>query len=104
MTTPNESANVANLITEELSNPDRVRVSDSQGVLAILTVGARTVVVRGQARSFMEQKRVGAAYRDDFSRTTTCELGLSPFYGFWSKPIGGLATDFTCDGSTGRIM
>jgi cell wall-associated NlpC family hydrolase len=93
----------ADLTVEELTSPDRVRVSDSQGVLATLTVGAKSVVVRGQPRTFTEQKRVGAAYRDDFSRTTTSGLGLSPFYGLWSKPIGGVPTDFTCDGSTGRI-
>ena len=100
---PCQGPYAAHVIVEELTNPDRVRVSDSRGVLATLTVGARTVVVRGLARTFTEQKRVGAAYRDTFSRATTNGLGLSPFYGLWANPIGGADTDFNCDGSTGRI-
>jgi len=91
------------LTLQELTNPDRVQVSDSEGVLATLTLGAKTVVVRGPTRTFTEQKRVGAVYKDEFSRTITNTLGLSPFYGSWGTPTGGATTDYTCDGSTGRI-
>ena len=100
---PYQSPYDADLNVEQLTDPDRIRVSDPRGVLATLTVGAKTVVVRGQARTFTEQKRVGAAYKDEFSRTTTSGFGLSPYYGLWAKPIGGADTDFSCDGSTGQI-
>ena len=93
----------SDLTLQELTDPDRVQVSDAQGVLAILTLGAKTVVVRGPTRTFTEQKRVGAVYKDGFSRTITNTLGLSPFYGSWGTPIGGATTDYACDGSTGRI-
>src|SRR2546430_7591180 len=91
------------LTVQQLSDPDRVQVSESDSVLATLTVGAKTVVVRGPTRTFTEQKRVGAAYKDEFTRVRTGRLGLSPFYGSWDAPIGGSDTDYTCDGSTGRI-
>lgn len=93
----------SDLTLQELTDPDRVQVSDAQGVLATLTLGAKTVVVRGPTRTFTEQKRVGAFYKDGFSRTITKTLGLSPFYGSWGTPIGGATSDYTCDGSTGRI-
>ena len=38
-----------------LTSPARVQVSDATGVLATLTVGARTVTMRGAARTFAER-------------------------------------------------
>lgn len=91
------------LTVEQLTDPDRLRVSDAQGILATLTTGARTVAVRGPSRTFTEQKKVGAVYKDDFGRTRTSGWGLSPFYGSWSNNSGGSLTDYTVDGTAGRI-
>lgn len=79
-----------------------VRVLQGGAEVAYLTVGARTVTVAGQARTFTEQKKVGAAYLDDFGRTRTSGWGLSPFYGTWSNNSGGTLTDYPVTGSAAQ--
>lgn len=89
------------LDTAVVSGPDqRLQVSDGQGVLATLTVGAKTVAMRGPTRTFAEQKK---PFLDEFQRTTTNELGQSPGGGTWRNLIGTDAK-FSCDGSKGLIL
>jgi hypothetical protein len=68
---------------------------------AYLTTGSRTVTVQGPARTFTENKKVGLAYKDDFTRTVTTGFGISPFYGSWSHNSGGADSDFAVNGSAG---
>jgi hypothetical protein len=70
--------------------PNRLQVSDQFGVLATLTVGAKTVVMRGPARTFTENKR---PFTDSFQRTSTAGWGPSAGGGNWSKS-GGVDADF----------
>lgn len=87
-----------------LANPNRVRVTADTGQVAVFTVGSKTVAVSGlQPRTFTEQKRVGPATKDDFLRTRGSRWGLSPYYGSWSSPVGGLDTDWTVDGATAKV-
>ncbi|MEV6124368.1 NlpC/P60 family protein [Streptomyces sp. NPDC052077] len=65
--------------------PPTLRVSDAAGLLATLTVGARTVTVRGPDRTFSENKR---PFHETFDRTTTAGWGLSPAGGTWSHSNG----------------
>lgn len=65
--------------------PEQLIVSDPDGVLATLTVGARTVTMRGPERTFVEQKR---PFHDQFDRTTTDGWGMSPGGGNWSNSNG----------------
>jgi hypothetical protein len=93
------------LRVQSLTNPNRVVVTSAAGHTATFTVGARTVPISGMpVRTFTEQKRVGPITRDSFTRTTTSRWSVSPCYGLWSVPVGGLDTDYTCDGSVGRIV
>lgn len=74
------------LTTKSLpGSPARLQVSDSKGVLATLTQGARTVTVRGQERTFIEDKR---PFVDSFDRTTSSSWGASPGGGTWSNANG----------------
>jgi hypothetical protein len=86
------------LTTQTLTGPDRLQVSDSSGVLATLTVGARTVAMRGPQRTFIEQKR---PFTDAFTRTSSSGFGTSPGGGTWSQ--SGTATLYTVNGSVGQI-
>lgn len=79
--------------------PPLMQVSDSAGVLATLTVGARTVTVRGQRRSFTEQKR---PFRDPFDRATTAGWGSSGGGGNWSN-AGGTDANYSVSGGAGVI-
>ncbi|WP_369211318.1 hypothetical protein [Streptomyces flavofungini] len=88
----------AALTTQALTGPDRLQVSDSAGVLATLTVGARTVAMRGPSRTFTENKR---PFVDQFTRTTTSGFGLSPGGGTWSQ--SGTATLYTVGSGYGQI-
>jgi hypothetical protein len=74
------------------------------GQQAVLTVGARSVAVQKQTRTFREAKRVGAEWKEDFGRTRTSGWGMSPYYGTWSNNAGGSLTDYTADGSVGKIF
>lgn len=88
-----------------MTGPGRVQVASSTGATAVFTIGARTVAISGlPSRTFRETKRVGSKYRDTFDRTTTSRLGMSPFTGKWSDPIGGTNSDYTCDGSSALIV
>ncbi|MFD4699772.1 NlpC/P60 family protein [Streptomyces niveus] len=78
--------------------PTRTRVSDSRGVLATLTTGAKTVMMRGQTRTFTEQKR---PFVDEFTRTTTSGFGMSPGGGNWSQ--SGSAALYIVPGGVGQI-
>ncbi|MFE9937401.1 NlpC/P60 family protein [Streptomyces hirsutus] len=82
-----------------LTNPDRLQVSDAQGLLAMLTKGAKTVTVRGAERTFTETKR---PFRDVFDRTTSNGWGPSPGGGTWSNS-GGVAADYSVAGNAGII-
>ncbi|MBM7775038.1 hypothetical protein JOD54_005242 [Actinokineospora baliensis] len=81
-------------------SPARTQVSDSRGVLAVLTTGARTVTVRGPRRSFTEQKR---PFVDPFARTRTGDWGMSPGGGNWTTANGAPANYHT-EPSSGVIL
>ncbi|WP_228022338.1 C40 family peptidase [Streptomyces acidicola] len=88
----------AALTTQTLTSPDRLQVSDASGVLATLTVGAKTVTVRGPTRTFTENKR---PFTDTFTRTVTSTFGTSPGGGTWSN--SGSDSLYTVNGSVGQI-
>jgi hypothetical protein len=88
----------AALTTQTLTGPDGLQVSDASGVLATLTVGARTVAMRGPTRTFTENKR---PFVDAFTRTSSSGFGTSPGGGNWSQ--SGTATLYTVTGSVGQI-
>ncbi|MHC3450752.1 hypothetical protein [Streptomyces prasinus] len=79
--------------------PQLLRVSDTSGLLATLTVGARTVAMRGPTRTFTEGKR---PFRDQFTRTTTNGWGSSGGGGSWSN-ANGTDADYSVSGGAGRI-
>lgn len=81
------------------SNPDRTDVSDSEGWVATYTDGAKTVIHRGQTRTFTEQL---ALFTDPFSRTVTNDWGQSPGGGVWLNG-GGSSADYQVNGTTGTI-
>jgi hypothetical protein len=70
---------------------------------AYLTVGSKTVTMTGQLRTFVDKKRIGAIYQDDFTRTTTASWGTSPFYGSWSV-LNVPNSAFSTTGTVGRIV
>lgn len=89
------------LLTAELTaSPNRVIVSDSAGVLATLTVGSKTVTVRGPSRTFTEQKR---PFSDAFTRTVSNGLGQSPGGGSWLN-LAGTDSKFSVNGSQGLVL
>lgn len=87
------------LTTTALTGPDRLQVSDHFGVLATLTVGAKTVAMRGPQRTFTEQAR---PFADSFDRTTSNGWGPSPGGGSWSKS-NGEDSDYSVSGGLGKI-
>lgn len=91
---------VSNLTYQSLSGPDRLVVSDAAGQLAVLTVGSKTVAVRGTQRTFTEQKRT---FVDDFTRTVSNGLGTTPGGGTWLNLVGTDA-NFSVNGSQGVIL
>ncbi|TFI30294.1 hypothetical protein E4P36_05340 [Streptomyces sp. 4R-3d] len=87
------------LTTESVAGPPPLlRVSDATGVLATLTVGAKTVAMRGPARTFTENKR---PFTDQFARTSSSGFGVSPGGGTWSQ--SGTATLYTVGSNVGQI-
>ncbi|MFJ9038001.1 NlpC/P60 family protein [Streptomyces sp. NPDC102406] len=80
--------------------PQQLRVSDAVGTLATLTVGAKTVTVRGQTRTMTEQKR---PWTDPFARTVSGGWGQSPGGGTWLN-LSGSDTNFAVNGSQGVIL
>src|SRR4029453_13443074 len=81
------------------SNPDHTDVSDSEGWVGPYTDGAKTVIHRGQTRTFTEQL---ALFTDPFSRTVTKGWGPSPSGGMWING-GGASSDYQVNGTTGII-
>ncbi|MFD5504604.1 NlpC/P60 family protein [Streptomyces sp. NPDC127061] len=87
------------LTTTVTTSPAGLRVSDSVGTLARLTVGSKTVTVRGPVRTFTEQKR---PFVDSFERVRTgVGWGQSPGGGNYSQ--SGAIEQYDTDGSSGRI-
>jgi hypothetical protein len=80
--------------------PQQLQVSDSAGLLATLTVGAKTVTMRGQTRTFTEQKR---PFTDNFARTVSNGFGQSPGGGTWLN-LTGTDANFSVNGSQGVIL
>jgi hypothetical protein len=80
--------------------PQQLQVSDASGLLATLTVGAKTVTMRGQTRTFTEQKK---PFTDDFARTVSSGWGMSPAGGSWLN-LTGTSGNFSVDGSKGVIL
>lgn len=80
--------------------PELLQVHDDAGLLATLTVGAKTVAMRGPSRIFTEQKR---PFADAFSRTVTGGWGQSPGGGSWLNLTGSDA-NFSVDGTQGIIL
>lgn len=78
--------------------PQQLKVSDGEGVLATLTVGCRTVTMRGQTRTFTENKR---PFIDQFARTSTSTFGTSPGGGNWSN--SGSDALYTVSSGVGQI-
>jgi hypothetical protein len=76
--------------------PELLQVSDDQGVLATLTVGAKTVAMRGPTRTFAETKR---PFTDTFTRTLATGFGSSGGGGNYS--VTGSASDFSVNGTVG---
>lgn len=91
----------ATLTTATLAGPpQQLQVSDSVGLLATLTVGAKTVLMRGQSRTFTEQKR---AFSDTFARTVSNGFGQSPGGGTWLN-LTGTDANFSVNSSQGVIL
>lgn len=91
----------ANLTTAVVTGPpQRLQVSDSAGLLATLTVGSKTVTMRGQTRTFTEQKR---PFTDNFARTVSNGFGQSPGGGTWLN-LTGTDANFSVNGSQGVIL
>lgn len=87
-------------VTTIPGTPTRVEVSDSHGLLASLTVGAKTVVTRGPRRSFSEQK---SPFTDPFDRTVSGDWGMSPGGGNWST-ANGTPADYLVENGHGVIV
>jgi hypothetical protein len=96
---PNQQP-VGDLTTESAPGPPEIlRVSDSQGLLATLTVGAKTVTMRGPQRTFTETKR---PFVDTFDRTISNGWGTSPGGGNWSN-ANGVDANYSVSGGLGLI-
>ncbi|MEU5403708.1 hypothetical protein ABZ348_30955 [Streptomyces sp. NPDC005963] len=80
-------------------SPERLQVSDDHGVVATLTVGAKTVTTRGPERVFRDAKR---PFADEFQRTSSGDWGISPGGGNWSRS-GGSESDYYTEGGAGVI-
>lgn len=80
--------------------PTLTRVSDAVGILATLTTGSKSVLMRGQSRTFVEQKR---PFTDDFGRTVSNGWGVSPGGGSWLN-LSGTDANFSVNGTQGVIL
>ncbi len=81
------------------ANPARTEVTDAQGWLATFTDNAKTVLVRGQTRSFTELAQPSL---DQFTRTTSSSWGTSPTGGKWYTS-GGADSDYAVSGGVGTV-
>ncbi|WP_233436011.1 hypothetical protein [Streptomyces anulatus] len=96
----NQAASPSPLTVETVEGPpELLRVHDETGLLATLTVGARTVAVRGPARTFTEQKR---PFVDTFDRTRSDGWGSSGGGGTWSN-ANGVDANYSVGGGFGII-
>lgn len=95
---PYQQASGALTVEPVTGPPDLLRVSDAAGLLATLTVGAKTVTLRGATRTFTENKR---PFTDNFNRTKTAGFDMSPGGGNWSQ--SGDATLYTVSAGVGNI-
>lgn len=87
------------LTTETIPGPPQLLVvSDTQGELATLTVGAKTVTVRGATRTFTEDKR---PFTDEFERVSDSGFTVSPGGGNWSQ--SGDIAQYTVSDGIGHI-
>ncbi|MFH9692627.1 hypothetical protein [Streptomyces globisporus] len=86
-------------VEREGGPPELLRVHDDQGLLATLTVGARTVAMRGPVRTFTEQKR---PFHDTFDRTRANGWGASGGGGSWSN-ANGTDANYSVAGGAGII-
>lgn len=80
-------------------SPARTEISHAGSRVAVLTTGARTVVLPGPERVFRENKK---AFADDFARTTTDGWGNAPAGGSWSH-VNGPDTDYEVAGGAGVV-
>jgi cell wall-associated NlpC family hydrolase len=80
--------------------PQQLFVRDGDGILATLTVGAKTVLMRGPQRTFTETKR---PFTDSFTRTVSSGFGISPAGGNWLH-LTGTSGNFSVNGSQGVIL
>lgn len=78
--------------------PQLLQVSDEDGLLATLTVGAKTVAMRGPTRTFTEGKR---PFTDTFTRTVATTFGSSGGGGNYSNT--GSDALYSVNGSVGII-
>lgn len=89
------------LRTSTLTSPARTQVTDAAGNwVATLTVGAKTVAVKGPTRTFTEQKK---PFLDGFQRTVSPEWGQSPGGGTW-RSLLGTESKFSVDGTKAKIL
>ncbi|WP_171114337.1 MULTISPECIES: NlpC/P60 family protein [unclassified Streptomyces] len=79
--------------------PARTEVTSGSRRVALLTHGARTVVLPGPERTFTENKK---PFADDFQRTLADTWGSSPGGGSWST-LGPADTDYSVAPGTGVI-
>ncbi|MBX9396280.1 C40 family peptidase [Streptomyces sp. TRM72054] len=79
--------------------PARTEVTSGSRRVALLTHGARTVVLPGPERTFTENKK---PFADDFQRTLAATWGSSPGGGSWST-LGPADTDYSVAPGTGVI-
>ncbi|MBG0853189.1 C40 family peptidase [Streptomyces spinoverrucosus] len=79
--------------------PARTEVTSGGRRVALLTHGARTVVLPGPERTFTENKK---PFVDDFQRTRQDSWGSSPGGGSWST-LGPADTDYSVQPGTGVI-
>ncbi|WP_141309621.1 NlpC/P60 family protein [Streptomyces spinoverrucosus] len=79
--------------------PARTEVTSGGRRVALLTHGARTVVLPGPERTFTENKK---PFVDDFQRTLQDGWGSSPGGGNWST-LGPADTDYSVQPGTGVI-
>lgn len=85
--------------SQRFLNPARTEVSDANGWAATFTDGCRTVTIRGQPRSLVEQS---AGITDQFARSMTNGWGNSPYGGKWFS-IGGSPGNYATNGSAGTM-
>lgn len=80
-------------------SPARTEIRHGGARVAVLTTGARTVLLAGPERTFRENKK---AFADVFARTTAGGWGNAPAGGSWSN-VNGPDTDYEVAPGNGVI-